>query len=286
MSGVMRYQDGATGKDVPVSTDAPFPVLDYNLLHALYQIKGDYGHTAAIKPKQLRKWGRNQAVGTSTTTIMTLAGTETAETLPTGNTITTMSSSSASDTQNLVFIEGHTSSGTDLTFSRNNTATALTGPTAAALPSNFTRATRARLSSPAVGDIYFHTGGTTTGGVPDDKTTVHMMIPAGEIQTQKASTATSSVDYWLINSVTAGILEKTASWAQVRVEMKLWTDTYFYPACEWLPVADGTGTGQLMIPGSAVIIVPPNHDVRMVAIANTGGIDVVGGMSGFIALVQ
>lgn len=288
MSEAVRYYAPGSPSGVVVSADTPLPIHSYAVMQALRQISDTYGDTALVKPKPLRKFGRNEAVSTARTTIMTLPTGIAAETLPTTNAITTMVSSSASDTQNLTLLEGHTVSGTDLTFTASTTATALTGLTGAALPVSLTRATRARLASPAVGDIYFYEGGAVTSGVPNDLTTVHMMIPAGEIQTQKCSTAISSQDYWIITSFTAGLLEKVGSWAQARIEIKPWTSpsTAFYPVTEWVAVSDASGSRDLIKPGDPAVIVPPNHDVRVSSSANTTGVDVVAGISGWLALIQ
>jgi hypothetical protein len=114
-----------------------------------------------------------------------------------------------------------------------------------------------------------------------------MMIPAGEIQTQKASTSVSASDYWVITNFTAGVLEKTAAYAQVRVEIKPWTTTTnsWYPITEWLTVASGGGTRNLLEPNDPYLIVPKNHDVRLTAIADGASTPITGGMAGFLALV-
>lgn len=264
---------------------------DYRLRHAIDIIADTYGDTVSVdeKKKDLRKWGRNTAVGTSRATVMTLPTGVLAETLPTEDIALSVSSSSGSDTtQTVTLLEGHTSTGTNLTFSSVNPAAALTGQTAASLGISRTRLTRARLSLPAVGDIYFYETGTTlSSGVPTDTSKVHMMIPAGEIQTQKASTAVSSVDYWIITGAKAGVLSKTSAWAQVRIEIKPWTSTTnsWYPITEWIAVSDASGTISLFGSDEPYLIVPKNYDVRMSAIANTAGIDVTGGMIGYLAVV-
>lgn len=66
---------------------------------AINEIKVQYGDTVSVsdKGKTLRKFGRNTAVSTSTTTIMTLPGSELHETMITTNGVTSVVSSSASD---------------------------------------------------------------------------------------------------------------------------------------------------------------------------------------------
>ena len=251
------------------------------------RILESFGDRVSIisRRKSLRKWGRNENVGTSKSVIMTLPGSETEETLPTTNAITAVSSSSNSDTQNIILVEGIYISGSDYIFDADTSTQTLTGRTDITLNQALFRANRARLSSPAVGDIYFHEGGATTNGVPDDDTTVHMMIPAGETQTQKASTAISSNEYWIITQITASILEKTASYAQFRIEYKPFNDTSFYPLMQWIAVSSQGGARIVDLSDSTPIIIPKESDVRMVAIADGASTDCSGGISGYLATV-
>ena len=261
------------------------PIIDYRVKHAEEVIRDTYGQSASVdsKKKDLRKWGENTEVGTALTSIMTLPTGITAETYISTNGITTIVSTSASDTQNITFYEGNTISGSDLTFVNDSTVTALTGQTGVTLNTPVARITRARLSSPAVGTIYFYEGGTTTAGVPDDLSTVHMIIPAGEMQSQKAATSISSNDYYIISGATATVLEKTSAWAQVRIEIKPVSESNYFPITEWVGVSDSSGSVPLIHNGDPFLIVPSNHDVRLAAKANTSGIHVAGGMIGYLA---
>lgn len=216
---------------------------------------------------------------------MTLAGSEIAETLPSGNSITTVISDSVSDLQNLSFYEGHTISGTNLVFNKVTETVTLSGRNAVTLPLALGRSTRARLVSPADGNIYFYEGGATTNGQPDDDTTVHLIIPAGEIQSQKASTAVSYLDYWFIGKATISILSKVAAWGQARIEIKPFGDTYFYPITQWVGVSDSSGTIPIVSVDDEYLVVPKDHDVRIAAFANTANIKMAGGMEGPLGLV-
>jgi hypothetical protein len=263
------------------------PYTDYRVQHAIDVVFATYGDVISVKDKNkdLRKWGRNENVGTIKATIMTLPSGILTESLPATNLITTMVSSSASDTQNLLFYEGHTISGSNLTFVKESTVNALTGQTGKALTTAVGRLTRARLSSPAVGTISFYRGGTVTGGVPDTAANVAMIIPPGEVQSQKASTSLSQSDYYIITGATASVLEKTASYAQVRIETKLASETQFYPITEWIGVSDGSGSISMLPPSDPYLIIPKNSDVRIVAIASGANIDVSAGMTGYLASV-
>ena len=264
------------------------PVLiDYQVSRAIAEIYATYGDRVSVdqKNKSLRKFGENDNVSTSGSVIMTLPSGINEETMITTNGIVSVVSSSASDTQDIDFYEGHTISGGDLTFAIENTNNTLTGRTPVTLSTALARATRARLTSPAVGDIYFYEGGTVTNGVPDDGTKVHLIIPAGEIQTQKCSTSISSNDYWLIEQVTVGIIEKSSSWIEARVEIKEANDTYWYPITQWISASDNSGTVHLVTDGEPILVVPKNHDVRVYARASAANVATVAGIVGYLAKV-
>lgn len=262
--------------------------LEDKLRYAEQYVYNTYGDHVSVlnKLKPLRKWGSNENVGTSITTIMTLPSGVIQETYVSTNSITSVSSDSTSDTMDIDFYEGHTRSGSDLTFIIENTNTTLTGRTTASLPTAVNRLNRVRLTAPAVGNIYFHEGGATTNGTPNDLSTVHLMLAPGDIQSEKSSTAISSVDYWFITNATASVLEKTSAWAQCRIEEKGIDDTYFYPVTQWVGISDSSGTVSLIASQNPVIVVPKNYDVRLACKANTAGIYIAGGMIGYLAIIQ
>jgi hypothetical protein len=266
------------------------PDIDYPLWHALQRIKGGYGAIADVssKRKALRKFGRNEAIGATPATVMTLPTGETEETLPSTNVNLVISSTSASDTQNLTLIEGHEFDGDDMLFRKSTTLLALTGQTSVDTGFDWGRVTRVRLSSAAVGTIYVHEGGATTNGVPDDLTTVHAIIPAGETQTQKASTTISSTDFYIITAATLAVLEKQAGrFAQSRIEVQPVNDGQdWYPLKQYVSAEATSGTTSILGAGEPALIVPPNHDVRLTAISGTEGVDVVAGMAGYLARVD
>ena len=166
---------------------------------AIQQIEADYGDTVSVeaKDKSLLKFGRNTNVGTSAATLMDLDGTEVGETYVSTNAITHVISTSAADGEEIK-IEGHTISGTDLTFVVQ-TAT-LNGQTAVALGTALARCTRLlnNDSTELAGKVSAYEGGTTTAGDVDTDSEIHCIIPAGQQQSRKASTSISSVDYWIV----------------------------------------------------------------------------------------
>ena len=252
--------------------------------HAQAEIKARYGHDTVIQGRTLRKFGRSQTVGTGRATIMTLPAGETAETQASSDVALSVVSGSASDTSRTVdLIEGHTSSDGNLTFATVNPAATLTGQTPVSLGVSRTRLTRAKLSVAAVGSIYFYeTGTTVTAGVPQDSTKIYLIVPPGEPQSQKASTAISSTQYWVIVSFTVGILDKTAAFVQARIETKTWNASTWYPSCEWLAVNTSSGSKELLSDRAPPIIIQANSDVRISAIADGANTDVVGGMAGYL----
>ena len=298
-SMVIRDGTGST-KYVDVegagNSSAPYNTVNIDKYNTIYRaerlIEEVYGDTVSVfdKNKELRKWGSNQNVGTTKAVIMTLPSGIVEESMLTSNGIISVISDDAGDTMDIDFYEGHTYSSGNLTFYNSDVAgdtdPTLTGTTAVTLPTAVARATRARLDSPANGNIYFYEGGATTSGVPDDADQVHLIIPAGEIQSQKNATSISSVDYWIIDSATISVLEKTAAWAQARIEIKPASaaDTAWFPITQWIGVTDSSGTVSFLHQGE-FLVVPKNYDARMVAVADGANTYLAGGMSGPLALV-
>ena len=262
--------------------------MDYT--GAIYFAKRDIKHDfhddisvdEALLP--LLKFGESELVGTSKATVMTLPSGIDNETLSAdSNNITSVVSSSGSDTGTIV-VSGQYFSGTDLINYTSGDIT-LTGQTAVVLPTALARVNRAYTTSAAtmVGDVAFYQGGGITGGSPDDDDQVHMILQAGEAQTQKTATSIASTDYWLVSRLTATVLEKTAAWAQVRIEMKAAASSIWYPVTQYIGVSDASGTVQVQF--DQLKVIPKNHDVRMVAKADGVSTHIAGGIDGWIASI-
>lgn len=249
------------------------------IAHCINVIRETYGDTVSVraKAKSLTKFGRNEEVGTGATTIMTLPTSVSSETYRTTNSIDTLSSSSASDTQS-VTIEGHTVTNGQLTFVVQTVT--LNGQNKVTLPTPLARATRLYTTSTTsfVGVIYVYPNTTISGGVPTDNTAPNLMVRAGRRQSEKASTSISKGDYWLITKIYFDILEKSASFVSVEIETRQW----------------GEGFRQVITKGTQdstelefdpPLIIPKNSDIRMVARADGSGTDVSGGMVGYLAKV-
>lgn len=268
----------AEGGFSPPIDSAPF------VQQAINEIFATYGDIVSVdaKKKSLLKFGRNEAVGTNAGryTIMTLPGTERHETYVNDNLITHVSSDDAGDTEELA-VEGHTLSGGELTFVTQMVT--LAGLTKTALTTPIARISRGANngSTDLVGNIYFYEDDTVTAGEPDTDTKVHMMIPAGENQTFKASTSISSSDYLIIVRSKAGVLKKAAAFVNARAESRV-VGKVFRPFDSFPAGSPGAPTEITFEPYK---IIPSNSDVRLVADANSSGTDVSGSIHGFLATV-
>lgn len=258
------------------------PPDEYKIRHAIDVIEDTYSVTVSVddKKKDLVKFGTHTSIGTGWETLAEMQDSETAETFVTGNDITHIVSTSGSDT-GTVAVEYHTISGGVTTFGVQSVT--LTGTTAKALTTPCFRTSRIYNtgSSALVGTIVTYEGGALTSGKPDDDSEVHALIPAGEQQTQKAQTTISNNDYWIIANITLSVTEKTSAWAEARLEIKPVATSYWRPITQNFSASDASGTVELL--KEPFVVVPANHDVRLAVRANTAGVSVAGGFSGYLA---
>ena len=247
--------------------------------HAIQIIAADYGANVTLeaKNKDLIKFGRNQLVQTTKSTLMTLPSGQSNETYITTNGITTVSSTSTVDAQPIT-VEGHTVDGSgNFTFATQSLT--LTGQTQATLTTSLARVTRAYNtgSLDLSGTIYFYRPGGSSAGVPTTAVNVHMMIAPGLNNTEKASTTLSNDDYWVITNFYADCLEKTATFGIVHLEIRLKGGVFrnkLDRSCN--------DTNHVFHQLKPFIIVPPNSDVRLRVSASASNKDFSGGISGFL----
>lgn len=134
-----------------------------------------------------------------------------------------------------------------------------------------------------VGDVFGYENTSLTGGKPTDTTKIHITVngAGGKDRSEKASTTLSSVDAWPISEFDAGYLTKTgANNADVELQIRL-------PGGVFTSYADlviSTG-GFSRKTKSPFLLVPPNSDVRLVAIASTGAQSIEGSMNGPLATI-
>ena len=248
------------------------------LQHAKEIIFADYGVrvSESSKNKDLLKFGRSDQVQTTNTTLMTLPTGTFNETYVSANSITSIVSTSGSDTTT-VMVEGHTISGSDLTFVSQSVT--LTGQTAATLSTALARVTRiyASGSDDLVGVISVCETDTYSSGVPNTPAGVHCQVRAGENQSEKASTSISSVDYWVITHARVELLEKTASNIDADLEIRL-AGKVWRKVINMTCSADHDGIVDFL----PYLIIPPNSDVRLVARSNANGKSVSGAIFGVL----
>jgi len=253
------------------------PTVDdgQEIRQALNEILSTYSATVSVdsKQKSLLKFGSRTTTGTGWETMMTLLGTETEETLLATNGITTIVSDAA-DTVPMK-VEYHTISGGLLAFGVQDVT--LNGTTPVGLPTACARASRMYNNDGAAltGNVYVYEGGTRTAA------NTHLSIAAGEQQTQKAATSISNMDYWIVTNVSINVLSKNTKYAEARLEIRPVGKTYWRPITQIFSCTDSTGTIQLMFEPHKII--PSNHDVRLAVKTNTSGVDVSGGLQGYLA---
>ena len=279
------------------------PVSDFWLEHAIDTIAGNFGDRVSVlkKNKDLLKFGRSDQVNNTTggTSIMISPPSVKHERDLYANDIDKVSGTVAGDGSSVLTVEGHTYSNGDLTFVvQDVTLAANPTTTAATLSTPLARCTRAYLKpsgtagSPPTdltGAIYFYddNGGAVTisGGVPSDLTYVHMMIRAGQNNTEKAATTISSTDYWIITGAYANLISKqTGAYADVRMEIR-----DIKNGGSWRTLFDMTVSasgGDAFRTGYPYIIIPKNHDVRFVGLGDSAtDRSVVAGMFGALATI-
>lgn len=262
---------------------------DGNLLQAIRVIKSTYGDDVSIveKRKDLIKFGTNPAVGSSGRFTIWYTGQDQANesyVADNTNSIDSVSSNNTGDTE-VVSIEGHTMSGGDRTFVVQTVT--LTGQTRAALTTPLNRVTRLRhadqSSTNLVGEIYVYENTSLSSGKPSDTTKIHLTLPAGENQSQKASTSLSSQDYWIVTGFSAGYPEKTGSnITDVRLEVRR-AGGVFRPVSK--PIVLSTG-GDAIREFNPYVIIPKNSDVKLTANSSTTGQEIVGDIQGYLAIIK
>lgn len=277
------------------------PLRDYDdprVSAAEREILSTYGDTVSVrnKAKSLNRFGENRTVGTSFETVAEFQGTTANETFVTTNIVDSIVSSSASDTSQTIRIEGHTVDGSgNLTFVVQDAA--LNGQTEVTLTTPLARCTRMYVKATGtafsfptalVGQVvvYDNTGG-ITAGVPNTAAATKCLILAGETQSRKCATAISSVDYWIITEAYVGVGVAGGSAARViaRIERRdVANGGAWRPIGSDIVIPIGQPLGPVQF--DPFLIIPKNHDVRLVARVDANTASVYGEVNGYLALVQ
>lgn len=255
---------------------------------ALEEIESTYGDRVSVfdKRKTLIKFGRNENAGTSTSVLMQFQGSETEIALPTTNSIDYAVTTDANFT-GTVAIEGHTIDGNNnLTFVVQTVT--LTGRTKVPLTTPLARCSRIYIASAdalasTTDKIFVFEDGNVTNGIPDTTSDIHILMDGKWGQSQKCQTSISSTDYWIITMSYGGVLRKTTANADIALQIRKvghgqWRTVFDIPV-------NSTGSSWYRISAPPCFIVPKNTDVRLVSSANTSGVEVTGGIAGYLAKI-
>lgn len=257
------------------------------------------GVSVSEKAKDLLKFGRNSAVGTSFETVGVFQGTTANEAHVSTNLIDSISSDDQTNDVGISFvIEGHTidASG-NLTFVvQTATLDGTDARTKVALTTPLARATRlyvansGTFNSPQAvptGNIYVYddTDG-IAAGVPSTAAATKVMITAGETQSEKCATSISYKDFWFIEKISAAI--STASGPTNIITARAEIRDVFNGGV-WRPLGRDvtlrTNENGVTFDYSPLLIIPPNHDVRLRAKTDAGSSGVFGSIQGYLAVV-
>lgn len=171
----------------------------------------------------------------------------------------------------------------------------LTGQSEATLATPLCRATRAYVkdqtfgapASDLVGTIYVYdnTGVTLADGVPNVDANVHLMIEAGENQSEKAATSLSSTDYWIIHSVAVSLGRASGANtnADIEIEVRMPGGVWRSLGGEY-SIQEG-GNGGVVFNFVPYAIILPNSDVRLVTTSSADNTVVSGFINGWLGSI-
>ena len=257
-----------------------YEVPDGRLVQGEREIQATYGDYVSIdrKAKSLIKFGKSAALSTNTLeTVWSVGGNEN---YISTNDISFISSSSASDTQQIT-IEGHTISNGEFTFVVQ-TAT-LNGQNAVGLTTDLARVSRIYNSDSTelVGRVVVYENATLSGGIPTDATKIHIDIPAGFQQSFKAATTFSNTDYFIMTGFYGAVSAKVSAAVDFYVEIRE-SGKVFLPKGSFTASSNGGASDISLDPA---IIVPKNADIRIRAETVTNNAIVFGIFKGYLAKV-
>lgn len=234
-----------------------------------------------LPSRYVLKFGARGDIGTSLATVGGLGGTELHETLATTNTITHVSSASASDTSQTLTIAGHTIAAGVLTSVTQTVD--LDGQTKVALGTALGRVERAYVSTGATslaGVVYVYEDDTVTDGVPDTDSKVHLTIPVGDNQSLKAQLAVAADHYLIVTAISGSVTKKTDAIVEFKLQ-KAATGGVWRTQYTWTSSTDGTSSAQIRF--EPHLVIGPNSDVRVIAEASAASTPVSAQIHGIMA---
>jgi hypothetical protein len=257
-----------------------YEVPDGRLVQSEREIQATYGDVVSIdrKAKSLLKFGKSAPLTTNTLeTVWTVGGNEV---YLSDDGITHISSSSASDTQE-IRVEGHTISGDDLTFVVQ--LVTLSGQTPVALNTGLARVSRISNNNGTelVGRVVVYEDTAVTGGIPTDATKIHIDIPLGFQQSFKAATSFSKEDYYVMTGFYGAVSAKQSAAVDFYIEIKEPDGVFLQKAC--FTASSSGGNSDISL--DPAIIVPKNSDVRVRCETTDNNAVVFGIFKGYLAKV-
>ena len=260
-----------------------YEVPDGRLVQAEREIYQSFGDQVSVdaKAKSLVKFGKSAALVTgSLQTVWTVGGNET---YVSANTIDSISSSSASDTE-VIYIEGHTVTGTgqDQQFTFVSQRVTLNGQTRVALPTPLARVSLAYNDNgtPLVGRVAVYENTALTNGIPADVSKIHIDIPLGFQESFKAATTFSNTDYYILTGGFGSVSLKQDGAADFYLEIR-------EPGKIFRQVAgiSATNAGPWTIDLDPAVIIPKNCDIRVRVETSTNNLVVFTSFQGYLAKV-
>lgn len=257
-----------------------YEVPDGRLVQAEREIERQFGQKVSIdrKGKSLIKFGKSAPLATgSLQTVWTVGGNET---YVSTNTIDSISSSSALDTQE-IYLECHTvdESG-NFTFLTQTVA--LNGQNRVALPVPVARVSLIYNNNGTnlVGRVVVYENTTLVGGVPSDVSKIHIDIPQGLQESFKAATTFSSSDYFILTGGFGSVSLKQAGAADFYLEIK-------EPGKVFRQVAavSAASASPWNINLDPAVIIPKNCDVRVRVETGTNNVVVFTVFQGYLAKI-
>ncbi len=254
--------------------------------YATEEIFQTYGHTVKPTWRNIRKFGATE-IPTKNVQYSIMSQGSTAinhEALSTSNKIDSIVADETGNTQ-VISISGHTISTAGNLTGVSQEAT-LSGTTAVSLGTPLARVNRmyvkdgtfkapsAPLSSTASVYAYASTDTGITAGVPSSSSAVHCIIPPGANQTRKAQTSVAHNEYFALMGVTGALPERNGNVSNavdINLQVRHSGGVFRETGVE-LSVGQGSRTDSVTF--GPPIIVPPNSDVRLVAVGSTSGMPV------------
>lgn len=229
----------------------------------------------------LHHGGSRSNVTTTEVTVMDIEG-EAHEILLTSNGITSIVSEDTGDTMELV-VEGHTVAGG--VFTRVTQTVTMNGRTAVVLDTALGRVELVsnETATEFTGPIYVYEGGAITLGKPDTDSENHLIIPVGAHGgSEKAALTTEAGEYIFLTSFKGSVLKKTAAVVDIELQTKGRGGVWHHAKRFSVATTGLSSNGPTLSPP---LIIRPNTDVRVVAVALSGtGIEVEAELSGYYGM--